>query len=64
MNQIIVVGNIYDSNNVFCAAGRVYDGGGIAPTLGASRFAREKYILVEVKHGNDKNKASNQTGLD
>ena len=28
MNQIIVVGNIQDSNNVFCASGRVYDGGG------------------------------------
>lgn len=54
MNQIIVVGNIHDSNNVFCANGRVYDGGGISPTLGASHFAIEKYILVEVKDGQRK----------
>lgn len=29
-------------------------GGGIAPTLGASHFAIEKYILVEVKDGQRK----------
>lgn len=46
MDKIIVVGNIHDSNNIFCANGRVYDCGGIAPTLGASHFAIEKYILV------------------
>ena len=45
MNQIIVVGNIYDNTNEFCSNGRVYSGGGIAPTIGASNFAREKYVL-------------------
>lgn len=47
MNKIIVVGNIYDGNNIFYASGRVYDCDGIAPTLGASHFGTEKYILVE-----------------
>lgn len=50
MNQIIVVGNIYDDTNEFCSNGRVYGGGGIAPTIGASNFAREKYVLETINN--------------
>ena len=44
-NEIIVLGNMYDSTNKFLASGRVYSGGGIAPTIGASHFGCEKYIM-------------------
>lgn len=47
MNQIIVLGNIYDETNTFCSNGRVYGGGGIAPTIGATNFGHERYVLLE-----------------
>ena len=51
MNELIVLGNIYDSQNINCSNGRVYDGGGIAPTIGATNFGHERYALVEYKWG-------------
>lgn len=45
MNKIKVVGNILDETNKFKASGRVYDGGGIAPTLGSCHFQAEKYLI-------------------
>lgn len=36
MNELIVIGNIYDPQNINCSNGRVYDGGGnISPTITA-----------------------------
>lgn len=49
MSEIIVVGNIYDETGKNKAAGRVYGGGGIAPTLGASHFCQEKLILEDME---------------
>ena len=43
--QIIVLGNIYDETNQTQASGRVYGGGGIAPTVGACHFQQEKWII-------------------
>ena len=51
MNQIIVLGNIYDDTNTFCSNGRVYDGGGIAPSIGASNFGHERFVLENYKTG-------------
>jgi hypothetical protein len=51
MNQIIVLGNILDETNTFCSNGRVYDGGGIAPSIGASNFGHERYVLEIKKIG-------------
>lgn len=51
MNQIIVLGNIYDETNTFCSNGRVYSGGGIAPSIGASHFGTERYVLETRKLG-------------
>lgn len=48
MNNVKVVGNLFDESNKFKAAGRVYDGGGIAPTLGSCHFQSDKY-LIETK---------------
>ena len=45
MSKIKVVGNILDETNKFKASGRVYDGGGIAPTLGSCHFQAEKYLI-------------------
>ena len=51
MNQIIVLGNIYDETNTFCSNGRVYSGGGIAPSIGASNFGHERFVLETKKIG-------------
>jgi hypothetical protein len=51
MNQIIVLGNIYDETNTFCSNGRVYSGGGIAPSIGASNFGHERFVLEAKKIG-------------
>lgn len=51
MNKLIVLGNLYDEQNVFASNGRVYAQQGIGPCIGASHFATEKYVLVEYKYG-------------
>lgn len=43
--QIIVLGNLLDPNNRTNANARIYSGGGIAPTIGASNFGHEKLII-------------------
>ena len=61
MNKLIVLGNIQDESNEFMSNGRVYDGGGIAPTIGASNFGHEKFILEQkpMETTDDKNQTSN-----
>ena len=63
--QLIVVGNIFDDKNEFCSNGRVYDGGGIAPTIGSSNFGHERYVLEKkpTETTNDKNQTSNQNRI-
>lgn len=51
MNELIVLGNIYDERNINCSNGRVYDGGGISPCIGATHFGQERYALVEYRYG-------------
>lgn len=66
-NKIIVVGNIFDTTNKTHASGRVYSGGGIAPTIGASHFGMEKYILekqiVAMRGRNSDNPSLRTKGL-
>lgn len=49
MDEVIVIGDLYEDNGYGSEAGRVYSGGGIAPALGASHFCQIKYILEEVE---------------
>lgn len=51
MNQIIVLGNLYDESNVNYSNYRVYDGEGVAPTVGSSNFGHERYVLVNDTYG-------------
>lgn len=46
-----MLGNFIDQTNETNAQARVYDGGGIAPTIGASNFGHERYVLIEQKKG-------------
>ena len=68
MNEIIVLGNLYDPTNVNSSNGRVYDGGGIAPTLGASHFGQEKYIMEKIivasRGRNPENPSDRMRGID
>lgn len=43
--ETIVVGDLFADNGYGSQADRIYDGVGIAPTLGASHFCQIKYIL-------------------
>lgn len=48
-DKVIVVGDLWEDNGHSSMAGRVYSGGGIAPTIGASHFQQIKYVLVKDK---------------
>lgn len=48
-NKIIVLGNIMDPLNINYSNYRVYSGGGIAPTIGASGFGRDRLVMKKVK---------------
>lgn len=58
--NIIVVGNVYDPMNDFKAAGRVYDGGGIAPTLGSCHFQTDKWIIEITRLEDGTNNSCNE----
>lgn len=55
-NKLIVLGNIMDETNRTLSAGRVYMRGGSAPTIGASHFGYERYVLEMRETVQDNNK--------
>ena len=59
-NRIIVVGNLYDERNEYKANGRVYDGGGIAPTVGACHFQTDKWIIEITRLEDGTNNSCNE----
>lgn len=60
LNKIIVVGNLYDERNEYKANGRVYSGGGIAPTLGSCHFQTDKWIIEITRLEDGANNSRNE----
>lgn len=52
MNRIIVLGNLMDPLNINYSNYRVYSGGGIAPTIGASGFGKDRLVMTKYGKSN------------
>lgn len=48
LQQIIILGDIFEENGYKSAGGRVYNPKGLCSCIGASHFQHEKYILVKI----------------
>lgn len=63
--EIKIIGKMdHTLDHTFESSNRVYDVKGISPAINCCGGGGLQPFILEVKHGNNKNKASNQTRLD